>query len=68
MVFFKIDYIISTHGDNNHKGGLDTIVQKLDCHKILVPDLSCDIYEAYREWIEKYPEKIVEIKKAKVLE
>lgn len=28
---FKIDYIISTHGDNDHKGGLNTIVLKLYC-------------------------------------
>lgn len=31
----------------------------------MIPDLSCDIDEDYREWLEKYPEKIVEIEKGK---
>lgn len=34
----KLDYIIGTHPDSDHIGGLDVIIYKFGCDKILMPD------------------------------
>lgn len=34
----KLDYVIGTHPDADHIGGLDVIIYKFDCQKVLLPD------------------------------
>ena len=34
----KLDYLISTHPDSDHEGGVDVIIYKFDCDKIIMPD------------------------------
>lgn len=38
----KLDYVIGTHPDADHIGGLDVIIYKFNCKKILMPDCSSD--------------------------
>lgn len=34
----KLDYVIGTHPDADHIGGLDVVIYKFDCETILMPD------------------------------
>ena len=34
----KLDYVIGTHPDADHIGGLDVIIYKFDCGEVLLPD------------------------------
>ncbi len=34
----KLDYLISTHPDSDHEGGVDVIIYQFDCDKIIMPD------------------------------
>ena len=36
----KLDYVIGTHPDSDHIGGLDVIIYKFDCENVMMPDLS----------------------------
>lgn len=38
----KLDYVIGTHPDADHIGGLDVVIYKFDCGKVLLPDYSKD--------------------------
>lgn len=38
----KLDYVIGTHPDSDHIGGLDVIIYKFECGQIFMPDLSKD--------------------------
>lgn len=38
----KLDYVIGTHPDADHIGGLDVIIYKFDCTNVLLPDFSKD--------------------------
>ncbi len=44
----KLDYVIGTHPDSDHIGGLDVILYKFDCGTILMPDKSSD-NSSYRD-------------------
>lgn len=37
-----IDYVIGTHPDSDHIGGLDVVLYNFDCNMILLPDASKD--------------------------
>lgn len=37
-----LDYVIGTHPDSDHIGGLDVIIYKFTCNQILMPDCSKD--------------------------
>lgn len=45
---FKLDYVIGTHPDSDHIGGLDVILTKFACDTIMLPDCSSDT-DAYRD-------------------
>ncbi len=52
---FKIDYLISTHSDNDHRGGLETILEFYEVSNILIPyNQSAE----YSDWIIKYESKV----------
>lgn len=51
----KIDIIISTHSDNDHKGGLETILKKMPVSQIWIPENS---FEDYKDWLMDYKSKI----------
>lgn len=34
----KLDYVIGTHPDSDHIGGLDVIIYKFDCENVMMPD------------------------------
>ena len=34
----KLDYLICTHPDSDHEGGIDVIIYKFDCDKIIMSD------------------------------
>lgn len=38
----KLDYVIGTHPDSDHIGGLDVVIYKFDCGTILLPDYQKD--------------------------
>lgn len=38
----KLDYVIGTHPDSDHIGGLDVVIYKYDCGKIFMPDFYKD--------------------------
>lgn len=38
----RLDYVIGTHPDADHIGGLDVVIYKFDCGKVLLPDFSKD--------------------------
>jgi len=44
----KLKYVIATHPDADHIGGLDVIVYKFDCEIILMPDAEKDT-ESYQD-------------------
>ncbi len=47
----KLDYVIGTHPDADHIGGLDVVIYKFDCGKVLLPDFSKDT-KTYEEVID----------------
>lgn len=47
----KLDYLIGTHPDSDHIGGLDVIITKFDCGKIIMPDYTKDT-ATYRDVID----------------
>lgn len=38
----KLDYLIGTHPDADHIGGLDVIITKFDCDRIIMPEIYRD--------------------------
>ena len=38
----KLDYVIGTHPDADHIGGLDVVIYKFDCKKVFMPDVTSD--------------------------
>lgn len=44
----KLDYVIGTHPDSDHIGGLDVILYKFDCGTVLMPDFKKDT-KTYRD-------------------
>lgn len=38
----KLDYVIGTHPDADHIGGLDVIIYKFNCKKVFMPDVTSD--------------------------
>ena len=38
----SLDYVIGTHPDADHVGGLDVIIYKFDCQNVLLPDITAD--------------------------
>ncbi|KAF0091523.1 MAG: competence protein ComEC [Fusobacteria bacterium] len=51
----KIDIMISTHGDNDYRGGLETILKKIPVSKIWIPN---NREEDYKDWLKLYEKKI----------
>lgn len=47
----KLDYVIGTHPDADHIGGLDVILYKFDCGTILLPDYEKDT-KTYEEVVQ----------------
>lgn len=47
----KLDYVIGTHPDADHIGGLDVILTKFDCGKVMMPEIERE-NTTYREVIE----------------
>lgn len=56
----KLDYIIGTHPDADHVGGLDIVIKQIESEKLLVPDISKDT-KTYEEVLEAADEKNVDI-------
>lgn len=52
----SLDYVIGTHPDSDHIGGLDVIIYKFNCKKILMPDCKNDT-ATYRDVINSIKEK-----------
>lgn len=47
----SLDYVIATHPDADHIGGMDVIIYKFDCGKIFMPDVEKDT-ETYQELLD----------------
>lgn len=56
----SLDYVIGTHPDADHIGGLDVIVYKYDCANILLPDYEKDT-KTYTELIDVIRERSYQI-------
>lgn len=55
-----LDYVIGTHPDSDHIGGLDVIIYKFDCNHVFMPDCSKDT-KTYEDVIASAKEKGYEI-------
>ena len=51
-----LDYVIGTHPDSDHIGGLDVVIYKFDCKNILMPDYKNDT-ATYRDVIDSMKSK-----------
>jgi competence protein ComEC len=51
----KIDIMISTHSDNDHRGGLETILKNMQVSKIWIPN---NREEDYANWLKLYEKRI----------
>ncbi len=47
----SLDYVIGTHPDADHIGGMDVVMTKFDCEQIMLPDVSNDT-TTYRDVID----------------
>ena len=52
----KLDYVIGTHPDSDHIGGLDVIIYKFDCENVMMPDCEKRT-NTYRDVISAMKEK-----------
>lgn len=52
----ELDYVIGTHPDADHIGGLDVVLYKFDCHTVLMPDFEKDT-RAYDDVIQTMKQK-----------
>lgn len=55
-----LDYVIGTHPDADHIGGLDTVIEAFDCGMVMMPDYEKDT-KTYEEVIEVMDEKGLEL-------
>lgn len=55
-----LDYVIGTHPDSDHIGGLDVIIYKFDCNHVFMPNCSKDT-KTYEDMIASVKEKEYEI-------
>ena len=51
-----IKYVIGTHPDADHVGGLDVILYKFDCETVMLPDISKDT-KTYRDVLDTMDQK-----------
>lgn len=56
----KLKYVIGTHPDADHIGGLDVILYKFECETIIMPDRKSE-YASYRDVIDVMENKNYEI-------
>lgn len=56
----RIDLLVSTHGDNDHMGGLKAITAEMQVGSVLIPPIVYDKDGAYLWLSRKYPGKIIE--------
>ncbi len=56
-----LDYVVATHPDADHIGGLDVIIYKFDCENILMPAVSKDT-QSYEDMMLSIDEKGYEVK------
>ena len=61
----KLDYVIGTHPDSDHIGGLDVVIYKFDCEKIFMPDYIKDT-KTYDDVIQTVRNKNYKIENPKV--
>lgn len=52
----RLDYVIGTHPDADHIGGLDVILYKFDCGTVLLPDVTNDT-RAYDDVVQSMKSK-----------
>ncbi len=52
----KLDYVIGTHPDADHIGGLDVVIEEFQCKKVLMPDVTSDT-QTYHDVEEALEEK-----------
>ena len=56
----SLDYVIGTHPDADHIGGLDVIVYKHNCEKVIMPDYEKDT-KTYQELVDVIHDKNMKI-------
>ena len=54
-----LDYVIATHPDMDHIGGMDVVLEHFSCDQILMPECEKDTY-SYREVLSVIAEKKIE--------
>lgn len=57
----KIDLLISTHGDNDHMGGLNAVLEECEVAAVAVPPLEYDAEGDYAPWQQSYGGKLVQL-------
>ncbi len=63
----KLDYVVGTHPDADHIGGLDVILTKFDCGMILFPEAQSDTV-SYRRVMETIEHKNYQITKPELFQ
>ena len=56
----SLDYVIGTHPDADHIGGLDVIVYKYNCDTVIMPDYEKDT-KTYQELVDVIHDKNMKI-------
>ncbi len=56
----RLDYVIGSHPESDHIGGMDVILLKYDCDKVMLPDVETNTttYEDVRKAVEKKKDEI----------
>ncbi len=60
----KLDYVIGTHPDADHIGGMDVVIYKFDCDTIILPEFEKDT-KTYRDVIDTINNKNYKITRPK---
>lgn len=60
----RLDYVIGTHPDADHIGGLDVVIYKFDVEKVFMPDVTADT-RTYEDVEQAVKEKNLKIKHPK---
>lgn len=60
----KLDYVIGTHPDADHIGGMDVVIYKFDCDTIILPEFEKDT-KTYRDVIDTIKNKNYKITRPK---
>ena len=61
----KLDYVIGTHPDSDHIGGLDVVLYEMDCETLIMPPVESDT-KTYHDVVQAVKTKELDVTSPKV--